>query len=300
MRFMVYNAMSKMPLKPDRPLASIVFPNKGNVYNNREQPPRTQEELEFAIGKKFLNSLAHFRGEHFEDLNYGPDEPADLVCKRINGDNILIQVAEVVDLSLITLKTLRKSYLDTINEKHKNVMNAFSGCSVELLDLPDLPYLPELKTKEGKRCSNELVTGLKSIGSEIESLQVRKMRGRKLSIGVSEREIHILIERFATSDQNQPYILKWNGNNPVYQKDNPRVILSETVSGKIEKSYAKPKDEFWLLAYATDTLIHETDPDIHKARNILVEHEHVFDCVFYIYPYPNKDLGHLIKVWPTE
>jgi hypothetical protein len=81
--------MPKRPLKPDRPISSIVFPKSGRPHLKVERLPRTQGELELAIGRKFLGALAHFRDERCSDLRLG-SEPADLICKQEDGSEVAI------------------------------------------------------------------------------------------------------------------------------------------------------------------------------------------------------------------
>ena len=97
----------KVPLKPDRPLASIVFSDEGKVSRNIEHPPRTQKELELAIGSKFLYSLAHFQATHLSDLK-SVEGRADLVAHREDGAAVLIQVAEVVDQAMRRINEPRR------------------------------------------------------------------------------------------------------------------------------------------------------------------------------------------------
>ena len=58
-----------MPLKPDRPIASIIFSDKGKVRKSVENLPRVQKELEISIGKKFAGALKHFHKQKLTDYS---------------------------------------------------------------------------------------------------------------------------------------------------------------------------------------------------------------------------------------
>lgn len=288
--------MAKRPLKPDRPIASIAFPKSGRPHLEVERLPRTQRELELAIGSKFLGAPAHFRSERYADLRPG-SEPADLVCKRKDGSEVAIQVVEVVDQNVRLLQTMRSSYVAAIEAKHHAVLATFSGCSVTLVDSGAPPYLPPVKTAPGRASLLQLASGLTVIASDISSLQLRQIRSRRLSIGPDRTDVHVLCERFAAGGDDVPFSFQWSGG---YRVDQPRRILSGAVEQKLRKRYAKPAAAFWLLAYSTDTLLMDDDPDVPTTRHVLASGGHVFDAAWFLYPYNDVDLGHLLRVWPAD
>ena len=83
-------------MKPEHRLASIVFSDQGKVSQQIERLPRTQKEREYAIGKKFLNSLARFRQIELSNL-VTVEGHADLVAITRDGTSVEIQVVRAVD-----------------------------------------------------------------------------------------------------------------------------------------------------------------------------------------------------------
>ena len=81
----------RKPRKPDRPVASIVFTNKGKVSLAAEHLPTTQDQLELAVGNKFIGALAHFCRRKLSDLKSGSGR-GDLLCHDEQGSVTKIQV----------------------------------------------------------------------------------------------------------------------------------------------------------------------------------------------------------------
>ena len=291
--------MTKTPLKPDRPISSIVFPKTGRPYLRVEHLPRTQQELELKVGKKFLGALAHFRGERYTDLSSGRGR-GDLVCKRADGAAIRIQVVEIVDQDRRLVQAMRTSYADAVLSQHPEVLAPFRGCAVTLVDSGDPPYLPKVSTRKGQKCMEEIVDALTTIGSQINSLPVRKIRTRKVQIGSDGRDVHVICERFAPHEADEHFSFRWAGGDRGYPLGQRRPLLSGAVEQKIRKCYSKPQTPFWLLAYSTDTLLAADDTDVLSAREILAAGGHPFDASWYLYPYNHRNLGHLVRIWASD
>lgn len=290
----------KPPSKPEREVGVIVFPKDGAPYLDVERLPGEQDKQELIAVKKLLGALAHFKDKHYRNPRVGSGGTDDIVCESEDGSTIEIQVAWTGDDNIRQLREMRDSYVNVIANEHLEVLKAFHGCNVDLVDTGDPPYLPRVKTIEGQRCLDELVSGLMNIGSQIDTLQVGKISGRKLNIGPDRREIGVICERLPSTNNDMPCSIRWTGSLPVYGGDGRRNTLSETVLKKINKSYAKPENEFWLLIYSTDLPLTDTDPDISSAQEILNKSEHPFDIVWYLHPHPNLERGILIKVWPPD
>jgi len=82
--------------KPDRPYSSISFSDNGKVKKNIEHTNLEKSELENSIGKKFVSSLKYFNRIKLTNIRKG-QEPADLCVDNKDGQNINIQITEVVD-----------------------------------------------------------------------------------------------------------------------------------------------------------------------------------------------------------
>lgn len=87
---------SKRPKKPDRPSVSVVFPKEGSPFSNVERYPRTQHELEFAMCQKFVGAMGQSYERRLFNLQRG-EEPSDLICETLDGEQVGIQVAEAID-----------------------------------------------------------------------------------------------------------------------------------------------------------------------------------------------------------
>jgi hypothetical protein len=292
------------PLKPDRPLVGIMFPEYGRPHRIIEHMPRTQDELELAVGEKFIGSLAQFYGRKYSDLRSGAghgDLCGDLLSHDEQGLLIKIQVVEVINQNIRKLREMRKDYREYIIANHGTIFEALRGCTVKLVDDGNPPYLPNIKTQDGRDCASQLVEWLSDLGKDIKSLECKKIHRRKITLVPHQREVSVKIERLYPFDNNAKFYFKWSGSGPSWRADKPRNLLPTAIENKINKHYSKPEEPFWLLAYSIDTWYYEEgDPDIQKSVTLLNETEHPFDEVWYFNPCVNINLGSIIHIWPLD
>jgi hypothetical protein len=242
-----------------------------------EQFPRDQEDLELALGRKFLGALGRFKDIQLEGLARG-SEPADLTCRSPEGTVIELQIVEVIDQRLRELRHMRSSYRDALLRELDGDLYVFSGCRVSLVDSGDPPYLPSVSSTEGRGCVRLLAEHIRRVGSEIHTLEPRKIRSRRTKTKDPEREIWVLIRRFFPAGGSVPFELRWEGGGPSYRTDVPRGLLPAAVQSKIDKQYTKPASvKFVLLAYSVDSLLRKDDPDIAEAQRLLETSSHPFD-----------------------
>ena len=284
------------PLKPDRPIASLAFSDKGKVRLRVEHPPRTQNELEFRIGEKFLGSLSHFNGLVLTNL-YSGEGRGDLICSDTKGQLIKIQVVEVVDPIQSILSQRRSMYTDAIASS--DCLRLFTGCYLSIVDSGSEPFLPSIRKSNGKACLAELLQFLEEMGREIDTLSVGKLRHRKCKLHSNEIELGLLCERKAPAHESFPCQVHFSGGRAFLPNEH-RAFVSDAIRKKVGMYYSKPREKFWLLAYSTDTLRHEDDEDIMLAKNYLTEHRHPFDAVWYLYPYDNRPIGHIVQIWSRD
>lgn len=287
------------PKKPPRFPSHFVFPKHGPVRPVVEPLPRTQDELELAIGQKFLGALRHFHDIHLRDLTRGA-EPADLRCADADGRLVSIQVVEAVSQRLRQLTEMRKAYLAALQEHAESIFASFSGCAVEMVDTGDPPYLPTIGTDGGRRCFEQIRVEIQRIGRGIGELPVGRLTPRDIHITDPERTLSLLITRHEEPTTPDRFTLTWGGGGPGYRTDVPRDILPAAVRSKLAKHYSTTLARFILLAYSIDTLLAADDPDVTEAQRLLAANEHPFDEAWYLYPYAETTLGHLVRLWPAE
>ena len=287
-------------MKPPRNPSHIVFPKKGPPYPVVEELPREQEDLEFAVGRKFIGALRQFEGIHLGRLTRGP-EPADLACRSPSGTAIQLQIVEVIDQQLRELRHMRSSFRDALVQTLGDDLRLFSGCRVSLVDSGDPPYLPSVQSNGGRECLRSLAEQIRNVGADIHTLEVRKIRSRKIRTANPERTASVLVERFVAAAESVPFDFWWTGGGPSFRTDIPRGLLPVAVQSKINKLYTKPTSaKFWLLAYSVDSHLGEDDPDIAESQRLLETSRHPFDEVWFLHPYAEKELGALVHVWPTK
>ena len=277
------------PRKPDRPLRGIVFPKKKPGGFLTEQLPRTQGELELAIAQKFAASLALYHKRRVTIRSDSAPEPADVLADSDNGP-VCIQIVEVVDPVRVQLRRQRSSYKEALEKTLSSwERGRFDGCNLEITDTGAAPFLPEIRKLDGQRALAELQSQLARIGDELHTLEGGKYRTRSFDIkGV---KLAACIERRFAGVRT----LFWAGGKRTVVGEG-ELLLMGTVKKKIAKTYAKPRRPFWLLAYSTDHIVDVAD--VQSARGVLTKVKHPFSEVWFIYPFPHKQLGHLVELFP--
>lgn len=285
------------PQEPLRNPSHIVFPKKGAPYPVVEQMPRDKEDLELAVGRKFIGALRHFEKIQLDGLARGT-EPADLTCQSSDGTNINLQIVEVIDEKLRQLRYMRSTYRAALVQELGDNLRLFSGCRVSLVDSGDPPYLPNASSARGRECLRVLAELIRKVAADIHTLERQKRRSRKTSTRDPVRDVFITVERIVPAGESIPFSFEWTGGGPSYRIDVPRRLLSARVQDKIEKRYAKPvSGRFWLLLYSVDTLLSDDDPDIAESRRLLTASPQPFDKVWFLYLYVAKELGALLHIW---
>lgn len=289
----------KKPLKPDRPLVGIMFPKHGRPSRIIEHMPRTQDDLETAVGVKFIDSLAQFYGRKYSDLRSGAGR-GDLLCHDEKGLLIKIQVVEVINQNIRQLREMRKSYREYIIANHGAIFEAFRGCTVKVVGVGNPPYLPNIKTQGGRDCASQIAKWLSDLSKDIKSLECKKILRRETTLVPYQRGVSVKIERFRPFDNTAPFKFTWSRCGPSY-RDGKRNLLPTAIKSKINKHYSKPKEPFWLLAYSIDTFyFEEEDLDIQESVSLLHKTDHPFDEVWYFNPFVNINLGSIIHIWPLD
>jgi hypothetical protein len=283
-------------LKPKRPLASIVFSVQGKVRHNVEVPPRTQKDLELAVGKKFIGAMIHFQGITLEGIEPVEAE-GDLVVRTEDGIFVTLQIAEVVDQMMRRINEQRNSYAALLLSEYPDVVGVFTGCRLTIVDNGSEPFLPHASSKKGRRNLQDLVYKMEELGDSLPTLRIGKMRVRKWLLNPSGVELSVICERIAESNAGLPPQVSWTGGY-VVEAGYRRTLIAKVVKDKIKQGYSKPSGEFWLLMYSSDIIPQPDDPEVLEASAILENNDHPFDQAWFIFPYPNQDLGHLVKLWP--
>jgi hypothetical protein len=290
----------RKPKKPIRNPAHFVFSKAGPVRRVVEELPREQEALEFTVGRKFLGALQRFEGVQLHDLCRG-SEPADLVCKSLDGHTIGLQIVEVINQQLRQLRHMRSSYREALVQILGKELLLFNGCRVSLVDSGEPPYLPPLTSTGGQACLRVVKEHVRKVAKDIHTLEVGKIRSRSTKTLNPEHKVSVLVERILPAGEPVRLELSWAGGGPSYRVDISRGLLTQAVQSKIAKRYAKPAvGKFVLLAYSIDTLLKGDDPDVSESRCILSSSQHPFDDAWFIYPYADKELGALVHIWPVH
>lgn len=242
-------------------------------------------DLEQKIGDKFVASLKHFFQLELTNLGRS-DEPGDLRAKSADGNEILIQITEAVDESSRLLDQTRRR-LEVSITQCSEIKRNYAGCRISFI-IPDEVTVG----KNYPKLKDLLIVNLIAMGRDIHTLAERKRRVRNFIDEESRLRTYITVERFATRESGSAMIVKAGGGQAITNTN----WLLQTIKAKVRKGYAKPSTEFWLLIYSRDVLATEDSYQVSECTDYLAERRHPFTKVWFLFPYANKDLGHLILI----
>ena len=278
----------------------MVFGKDGSVRKEESNYPREKEALEREVVRSFITSLEKAHGVRLTDLSRG-EEPGDITCRDGIGELITIQVTEVVDQIDALQWDRRNTYGEKIKTECADVLELFAGCELDVQDVLGTRLLPPLNTKAGAEAFQQLREELHAFGEGV----VGKPAGRRYSctwsIGRNKTEIGALASKYHAASDNIPCDFTFQGCR-LYRPGEPRLFLSETIKAKIAKHYDKPEGKFWLLTYATGTLMPAEGEDMARSQHLLSREPHPFDAVWYAYMTPGESGALVRKVWerPAE
>lgn len=291
-------ASRKQPRKPSQPLGHIVFPKKGLVRKVIETLPEDKDQLEEAVVKKFAGALAHFEGRHIQDITKSDPWP-DFEGTKETG-TVGVEIVELVNQRHNILRSTQQSYEVAILDALGDRVVMFNGLNITIDDNYQTPPYPKVTSVEGRAIVESFVSNLLASVPELERYAVRKVFIRRWQDDAGSPKIGIHGYRIAGKEAGVPARIRFFGSFPE-STDRVVCLLAEAVAHKVAKSYARyAKGILTLLVYEVGSISVEPGESqaILKAREILEANEHNFDEAWYIFPYADRDLGAINKIWP--
>jgi len=278
------------------PLGHIVLPKKGPVRKVIEPLSDIQEELETAIAQKFVGALKYFEGRTLTALTKSHLWP-DFTAQE-GSINWAIELTELLEPRHAVAYQLQQSYRTAIVDRLGEIPKFLNGIDVLVCDNYQEPPFPKVDTPQGDKIVSTIVNELNILSEDLAKLPVKGRLIRDL-VGKQDVVPHLSLFclRFASTDT--PGQIRFSGTFPI-AVDDAHHLLERTILSKLEKHYPSWGGyRFLLLVYEVRMLGSETDKvALGYARNVLQSCDHPFDEVWYLYPYAERDLGHLIRVWP--
>ena len=220
------------PKKPDRPLRAVVVA-KNAAWPQVEHLPRVQEDLELAVGRKFVGAMADFLGIP-DGLSVGHGE-GDLIAKSPDGRLVTIQVVEMVDNLRRPQGEMRASYFPAVKAV-AGLAVFVRGCEVTLVDSASEPILPRLRSQAGRECLEQMVGALKAAGQDALLLPPGRSWFGRVAIGMEGFRLDVVVKRVAPSDAGVHATLEWSGG--AASREN---LLTKTIQGKLAMHYSRPE-----------------------------------------------------------
>lgn len=287
------------PTKPSQPLGSIVFPKRGLPRKVIESLPGAAPDLEAAIVRKFLGALARFRGIASSPPSRGapwPDFELSLASTHVG-----IELTELVHTIHATFRATQDRYLKEILGHLSESLPLLAGLQITINDSYQQPPFPSSQSTAGKQLASFIAARIRGA---CESLQAVP-RGRFFN--------------YIWDDSPPPYRLGIFGHRsaPPVAAIPPRLQffpsfpedineggtrLRDTIARKTMTPYTSySKGPLWLLIYelASITVASEDSEALTLSRQLLAEGTQ-FAEVWYFFPYPEEDAGHMIRIWPAQ
>lgn len=288
----------KKPKKPSKPVVHIAFSNKGSVRKVIKPLPVNKEDLESAIVSKFVGALVHFEGRSVTNIKKcdpWPDFEGD------EGTNVVgIEVVELVNQQHNILRRTQEEYKNAVLDRLGDRLSSFSGLHITLYDSYQMPPYPKANSNEGKEIVDCYVQGLLDCADEIGGYEVRRLFTREWRNENGKPKVGMYGYRTAPKEMNLRPRIGFLGTFPE-SLEKVRSLLAQAVEHKIDKSYTKyEKGKLLLLVYEVGTISAGPGDSeaIERAQDVLKGKEHPFDEVWYIFPYAERNLGALHRVWP--
>jgi hypothetical protein len=169
---------------------------------------------------------------------------------------------------------------------------------VQVVDNYQDPPFPKVLSPVGQQIVKELIRLLEQDKEEIQNLPIEGILFRKASSDAPHPELGLIFVRF--SPPATPGRLRFS-EGILYSSAQQRLLLRNAISAKLQKRYHQPTSfKLMLLAYELRMISVMPDgEEVELAQGLLREAAHPFNEVWYLYPYPWANMGHLVKVWPA-
>ncbi|MEX1255896.1 MAG: hypothetical protein WEE64_16315 [Dehalococcoidia bacterium] len=293
-------AARSTPRKPSLPLGAIVFSATGKVSKSLEPLPESKLELEGVTVRKFAGALAHFEGRQLSDVHPGQEDGHDY-CACEGDRQIEIQVVEVLNSDHAAKRALQQEYTRGIRASLEDIWDGFAGIDIQLNDGYQEPAWPTITKRAGKaaqRMMDFIVKNLRACLPALQLLAVGQYRLYRWEPEFGVYEVGAFCRRFAAHASGRAGSIGCSGSFP-QSTDTAEALLAGAVQRKVDKHYAKPsRASLWLLAYGNVGQAVVEGRAAALAKDILAKSQHPFEEVWYIFPYPDEDLGSIERIWP--
>ncbi|HWM90711.1 MAG TPA: hypothetical protein VN493_08095 [Thermoanaerobaculia bacterium] len=287
---------SKRPRKPVPPAGWVVFPKHGPARVEIEPLPADQADLETNVARKFAGAMAHFINR--ELVGVEKNEPWPDFTTREGDQPWGIELIEVVDPMHAQQYRIQQDYTEALLKELGGVPDYLAGVDTQVVHNYQLSMFPKALSSGGQQIIKELIQLLEQDTEEIQNLPIEGVLLRKARPDSPHPELGFIFDRF--SPPTMPGRLRFS-ESILFSSTQQRLLLRNAISAKLQKRYHKPTNsKLMLLAYELRMISVMPDgEEVELARDLLRETAHPFNEVWYLYPYPWANMGHLVQVWPA-
>jgi hypothetical protein len=283
----------KPPRKPSRPLRHILFRKGEPPYAVSERLPETAKELEEAVVRKFIATLAHRERRRLHSLTRSDPWP-DFEAQEA-GQKIGIEVVEVLHAGHARKRHTQELYTARVLELLGQARSSLTGLDIQLEDGYQDPPYPMLGRKAGRDLARLIAGKIAVVAEELQALPLGHRRTYRWQRGPAGLYVGATAIRRAPTGAGTPPRIHYLGNFPE-RKDVLEGLLAEAVARKIAKRYPRYDASLLLLAYGE--MLSNTEPAVERAKRRLAEQQHPFAEVWYLLPVAGRDVGVIRRIWP--
>jgi hypothetical protein len=261
-----------------------VFPAGGVPRLKLDPLPIDKDALEREIVERFLVAYERIEGEANKYVGKAP-EPGDAVIAGESGEEIYIQLGEVVDRNRIQTTERRSDYGRTLWQTYPELQDAYAGVQIAIVDVGDAFDLQTVDSPEGQIALSELAREIKSLLPIVQSLPDNapgELKGKEtwIRIAATTHPLTIRLLRYAKAESGSPVKWLWTGSHMIRE---PGLDLGFTeVLRKKMSRYGRISVPFWLVLYSIDCDCDETEQA--ALLDQLGEKPHPFDKIFLFFP----------------
>jgi hypothetical protein len=262
-----------------------------------ETLPVIKDELEESVVRKFVGALAQFHSRQLQAPVKA--EPWPDFRTGESGATVGIEVVEVLDDQHAKARARQEQYAGRIKELIGDTLHRLAGLATTLDDGYQVPPYPPLHTSAGRNLAESFAANLRAEVPSLEEVEAGQVFLRRWQHGAGQPTMGVFGSRLVSLESGRIPTIRFFGSFP-QSLERAEALLGEAVFGKIKKNYSPFDGQLVLLAYELGSISVEggSSPAVAQARTLLRDKPHPFDEVWYIYPYADRDTGHLVQIWP--
>jgi hypothetical protein len=297
--------VGKRPSKKIVPPLGVVEMSGRGVRPIIEYLGKTKEEIEASIIHKFAGALKHFESRKLTEIK--KIHSHDFRAKE--GDLIWdIELTDIVEPRHAATFSIRSQYHEEIMKRLPVKRDYLSGIDILIDDHNQNPRFPKASSQSGSEIIDTIISTLAGMQSGLSSLPTNRWFSVDLSSKKAIRRQLKLVFRKLETMKGFTRIGFSHAYSGTYQEYIEQVL--KAIKIKYKKNYSKNSKILIMLVLYDLIGYHfvrtlrgysfEYKKEMQLCREFLARNDHPFKQVYYFHPFPQKDIGHLVRIWQVR